>query len=1037
MDQAIRRFWPIRRKSLNKSVRPEITEVAQLPALSGLEYNKAYETTVSGPPPEVGSLPIKPSDEAKPRKSFGHSKARSGGLQEFRAVVDKDAHSRATSTGIQPVLVGISRPAQSGSKSQNVMESGNNMGNLLPAPDASRPITAMSLPESRKAQKLQPTPKRHVDIMAFAAATGKYLEGYNEDVAERNLDLTAVANGSSTTTYEPKSRYQEEVATRNAAAAGYLYVKEAPRISVPIAGRSNTMHSRNITENEQVTARQQAYKHEERAVSSAEKTRAIQDPAAYHSRNGSATIKNSTPLPPISQELSVEDAERAIHGLENDLHTTAQDQSQNDLESERVPRYPSTQSKGVLMEIGQSSSYQPLLNLATRANEGRPIANGNARDHEHPLYSNPYEVPATHVTGSTVQRVDQITHQPTSRQTPNSSSQQYGDGSFRRLGKSSSRTSSADHVRPASSLSHSRDTSNRTFLDLTQDAPEPLSQVSSGSPNLDYLESPVVAQAKTDLLQVRRAHVVDSDSYNYRDVITPPDSTNKGFISTRNLQTREGHSNRWSEAFSDNGSFLAEQPLAFSGVTTVSSVSPASRPISKFSPAAESSRIARLREPTKQSSTSRRTPSSDTARPRATDEVKDSQHMTARSLDSRTKAPTFYVGTTPRTYGQPDSQPSHSAIQTPQVVYTSPESLSSSDFIDPSRAFGVTARDFASTPSRQSITRSHASRQRSEPYASEANRPPASRQDLVQKLSQEQKAAPRRHLGFEHKSNDAGSSITPLPAINSAQISSQFDHVDTPPKELTASSFDEAEFARKQAQARAAILRLQMSLEEQYDVSPGRPDSSAQRHIARQILDQTRKVNKEDFKVLNAPTSKYYERKEYQSKARTNRPAPLQTPSEEITTSGNIYDDQGPNSFQQSVHSSVTVPSTDTRPLANGYSKFSSAGSASHSYNYANSFGTNGNTRAPPNLSNPPLTPVLPSPSGTEVSGTEVSLSSFPMPRSPEQRGRKLVSEPERPRASRMNSQKSSVSTLASVYSIPHHMVPARDSSRRDHFEDD
>ena len=214
---------------------------------------------------------------------------------------------------------------------------------------------------------------------------------------------------------------------------------------------------------------------------------------------------------------------------------------------------------------------------------------------------------------------------------------------------------------------------------------------------------------------------------------------------------------------------------------------------------------------------------------------------------------------------------------------------------------------------------------------------------------------------------------------------------------------------------------------------PGRPDSSAQRHVARQILDQDRKPQSEEKKTSAPPTSMYYEKKEYQSRAETNRPAPLRTPSEDTSkaSSGYSYEKAGPNSFAQSVYSAVTIaPSTTRPPTTNGHTKSSSAGSASHSYNYANGASTNNGSRALSTLPNPPLTPVLPSPSGTEV-----SLSSFPMPQAPEFRGRIPAVENDRPQTARMHSTKSSVASIASVYSIPHHMVPSRDSSRRDTFD--
>jgi hypothetical protein len=1021
MEAQLRRFWP--RRKIKKSTKPDATEVPYVPARSGFEHNDSYEATVSGPPPEVGAFPRKPSDDKKPKKSFGHAKAQSAGSQEYRTVVEKDAHSRARSAGgIQPILLGISRPVIPGSMHKDVMDAGThasapavpavprlNPTASLPTSATTRVNTVTSLPQPRKAQKFQSANKRHVDIMSFAAATGRYMEGYNEEVAERNLDLVALANESATTTSVPISRYQENVATRNATLTGYRYKGTSRVQSVPEGGRANSLSNEAALKS--TAAIQRGYKHEGVISTSTKTMRSPHDSIAHHSRSG--TSKTSIPLPPIAQDLSAEDAHRIIPGLGDNQIPDIKNQGQQGIEYEEiVTRYPSLHSRDILSS-SQSSSHPKST---TRANESRPIANGNMKDHVNPLFSNPYEAPGFENAEPAVRRVDPFTNRLTSRHTSNRLPQNLGDSTSRIQGDAASRTSSLDHSRAPSSLSNR----NRTFMDLTEDEPETLSRYISQ--DVDYLESPVLAQAKTGMLHVRRAQVVGSNSYTQHDMITPPDSADYGVMDTRSLHAPRPQSKRWSGAFSDNGSFSKEQPLAFSGVTTVSSMSPASRAVSKFNTAAESSRTGESRAEPSQSSTSRRTPFSDIARPRANEQ--EATHTRAGFLKSRD------LGQASTSLHNSASDQGLPPTQTPQTFYTSPESLSSGDFIDPSRAFGVAARDFAPTPSRQSTIRASAPRQKSQPPAAEATRPPATRQRSEPIIPHEQRT-PRRHLGFEHKSSGYPSNSRELPVFKEHSKSPQLDHVDTPEKELMASSFDEADFARKQALARAALLRLQMSLEEQYDMSPGRPDSSALRHVARQILDQNRPPQAEGKQAPNAPTSMYYEKKDYQSKAKTNRPAPIRTPSEDTPKSVSGYNKQGTNSFASSVYSAVTVAPT------NGHIKSSSAGSASHSYNYTNN--ANGfNAARSSNLPNPPLTPVLPSPSGTEV-----SLSAFPMPitapQSPEQiqRGRMSTAEPERARAARKHSAKSSVASIASVYSIPHHMVPARDSSRRDQFDEE
>lgn len=1016
MEAQLRRFWP-RRKSLKKATKPDMKDLPAVPPRSGFEYNDSYEATVSGPPPEVGSLPFKPSD-TKAKKSFGHSKAQSAGLQEFRTVTDKDIHSRAKSTGgIQPVLIGISRPVTSESMQKDVMNAGNVNGKPAPIPAMSRLNTAASLPQPRVAQRFQPVLKRHVDIMSFAAANGKHLEGYNEEVAARNLDLKTLASESATTTSVTKSKYQEEVATRNAATMGYKYIPSAPTQLVPGDNRSDSLDS-NAELKGSISAPPAAYRHE--GTSGPGKTRSVQQSSAHHSRNGSASAKTSV-LPAIPQEISVEDARRTIPWLDKRNQFEAAQQNEKDVAPESAfTRYPSMHGKSVLEDNNQTALTLPLPKTNTRANQSRPIANTNPKEYGNPLHSNPYEA---NVPEYTKRGPENRRERVSSRRTGSKLSQRPGNEFSRRTGASSSRNSSTDRGRPTSSSNHNADVGNRTFMDLTRDDTERQSQYES--PNTDYLESPVLAQATADMIHLHRAQLISSTSSPYPGLAIPSGSEDYG-ASSKGFSALNQQSKRWSSAYSDTGSLRSEQRLAFSNVTTMSSMSPASRPMSKFSPAAESSTVASSRERTRHSSIPRNAPVPDNTRSRT------SQDQIASRYGDDTKPSTFYDDTPPNTEHEERHQ---DTARSPEMLYTSPESLNSGDFTDPSRSFGVLTRDFASTPSRESTIRHQPPRQKSLTRTpGYQTRPEVMRQASQPITRQEQKHPPRRHLGYEHKTSGATKNTHDLPIIREPSRSPQLDHVDTPVKELTASYFDEAEFARKQAQARAALLRLQMSLEEQYDMSPGRPDSSTQRHVARQILDQGRKPQSDDSKPSAPPTSMYYEKKEYQSRAKTNRTAPIRTPSEDTSkaSSGYSYEKPDPNSFAQSIYSAVTVAPT-TKPGTNGHTKSSSAGSANHSYNYANANASgSSNSRAPSTLPNPPLTPVLPSPSGTEV-----SLSSFPMPQSPEHRGRRPAGDSERPRTARMHSTKSSVASIASVYSIPHHMVPARDSSRRDQFDEE
>ena len=1025
MEAHLRRLWP-RRKSLKHSNKPDIEDVPAVPMRSGFEYNDSYEATASGTPPEMGTLPLKPSDNAKSRKSFGHSKAQSAGLQEFRTVTVKDSHVRTKSAGgIQPILVGISRPVGSGSMQKSVMEAGNVNGRSAPTSAIQRPNTAATLPIPVKAQRVPSAPKRYVDIMAFVAPDGKHLEDYNEEVAARNLDLKTLAIQSATTTRVLKSKYQEEVATRNAATMGYKHRPSLPMRSVPEGRRPNSLDGR-AAMNSLASAALPPYRHE--GVALPGKPRPIQESAAYHSRTGSATSKSSNILPVIPQESSPDDAERTISWLGYQDQSEFGQRGNRDSESDKVlTRYPSMHSKNTPESANQTASLPTLSYSIMRADQTRLTSNSTSKEQGHPLHSNPYRAPVAENVVPAAIRPDDKRERPPSRRTASKSSRHHGDKMPSTTEISSSRESSPDRIRSYSPFRKSREKAKRTYMDITQDEAEHDSQ--HESPNTEYHESPTLAQATADMVQLHRVQVIDSTSGGYQDLARPSKATVQG-ISMASLQPSTRESKRRSSAFSDSSSLRNEQLLAFSTVTTLSSTSPASRPISKVGPGPDSSRTAQLHRKKSKGSTVQDGPLSDISRPMTSDEGAEQRSPVSLGPSNNTEAPVYHADT-PNTYA---GQQNNLASQTPQVLYTSPESLSSGDFTDPSRSFGVLTRDFASTPNRHSVPRSQLPYQGALSSALGRSGRSEPKRPMSQPVTaQEQKRTPK-NLGFEHKPDSILSKVHEFPAVYEPSTSPQLDHVDTPVEELKASSFDEAEFARKQTQARAALLRLQMSLEEQYDMSPGRPDSSAQRHVARQILDQNRKLQPAENKASTPPMSMFYEKKDYERKVKLNRPAPLRAQSQDAMKAGNgySYEKAGPNTFAQSVYSAVTIAHSNKRPSTAPYAKSPSAGSASHSFNYSNNASTNDKSRAPYTLPNPPLTPVLPSPAPTEV-----SLSSFPMPQSPENRGRRRAADPDRPRTARMQSTKSSVASIASVYSIPHNMVPARDSSRRDTFHEE
>lgn len=125
-----------------------------------------------------------------------------------------------------------------------------------------------------------------------------------------------------------------------------------------------------------------------------------------------------------------------------------------------------------------------------------------------------------------------------------------------------------------------------------------------------------------------------------------------------------------------------------------------------------------------------------------------------------------------------------------QQVYATPESLRSSDFTDPSRAFGVTARDFAVSPIRK-------------PGQNMSKQAPG---------HQEEAGA--------HKSSPL--LTTKLPAKQD-KVVHHISSITLPAKQPPARQpshdqivFDEEAFQRKQAEARAALLKLERDLHQNF-----------------------------------------------------------------------------------------------------------------------------------------------------------------------------------------------------------------------------
>jgi hypothetical protein len=172
-----------------------------------LQQTPSYAAASPGPAPTVGALPLKPSQEKQPRRSFSHTKAKIGGLRQ--TTESANVGRPRTSKGVKPFFIGVSKPASSGvplGSSHGTGIDGRRVEGMVPPP----------IPPLPKDPDILQGPRYH-DIMQFAAK--QYISGatFNEHVAARNMGLPR----KSVDVFEAEvnqlsgGRYNEYVAIRN------------------------------------------------------------------------------------------------------------------------------------------------------------------------------------------------------------------------------------------------------------------------------------------------------------------------------------------------------------------------------------------------------------------------------------------------------------------------------------------------------------------------------------------------------------------------------------------------------------------------------------------------------------------------------------------------------------------------------------------------------------------------------------------------------------------------------------------------------
>ncbi|KAK6383023.1 hypothetical protein LTS17_003693 [Exophiala oligosperma] len=194
MESGLKRLWT-RRKSKGRDVRQETgrgsLRKSQSTDLVGLSTNDRH----------------------------GRNTPNEQGAQFLSPITTHSSVEPVSSSKKHPMLLGVSRPTTSPSR-PGTSESGSLMSAVnRAATDAgvrAEQEYRQSTDHSFRAHRQQKGP-RYIDIFSLSKANGTNpMPGYNEDVAERNLDVTRVALEGTHDQTSPSSKYAEEVAARNA-----------------------------------------------------------------------------------------------------------------------------------------------------------------------------------------------------------------------------------------------------------------------------------------------------------------------------------------------------------------------------------------------------------------------------------------------------------------------------------------------------------------------------------------------------------------------------------------------------------------------------------------------------------------------------------------------------------------------------------------------------------------------------------------------------------------------------------------------------
>jgi len=966
MDTGFRRLWT-RRKSKG---RPQ----------------EAVEDGV----PDVSKTPQTALVNARPQGDIswdGGSKntTNTAGLQGFRRILSPEEHSATRSPGkIQPMLVGVSRPSTTISRPGTSGSLQNAVDQAAESVSQGRPSFQNSRQEPVKGHTRTKSP-RYIDIFSIASPTHKPSPSYNEDIAERNLDLLRVALEGTQYRYVPSSRYQEEVALRNA------YPPGTQRPSIEVARPSREELRRNVQDNGSERGATgpgglHSYTNQQSTDMNASKSRTLPDSAAYHSRQYSmrsrdpGTRDSGTQLPAIPQEHASEDGSNNGDPPEGHKRTrsNATEVPINDSSKrvrERSRDAPTMAADNGVQRMPPSREVAPMHRLVTQMTENdypTTMPHNGMRQ---------YAVsPSQAVPVSSVSEHGSMRHQSSHSRGRPLDLPRMQDGS-------SIRSPSA--MSQSSALKKSLNLPNRTVMDLTGDDAEVFSD--GGYAASDYSEASVVEHAMPDTTRRTEASVgspierttmlmsnTEDDETQSADLVVRPENKRSRASSDTLQSARSDLTERYPSLRRSSGK--KPSMTAFSPITTVASLPPqarldgegaASSPFGHDSQSTMATEAKGGTDSVVNTTEDKATPigpASETTVHRSynssASQAEDRASTPSRSAVARDRAQSNVSAASQSQSGTP------ARSSTPRFIHNSPESLKSSDFVHPSKAFGVLTRDFAATPNKTMASLQG----------------PILRENLMHSA---RKPGTRSVAGSRSVSREP----TARPRMKTA-ASHNYTYTST---------FDEVEFAKKQNEARAALIKLQASLDENFNAPAAPKRSVSPRPVLARNGDSI-----SDGRPI-APSSIF---------AQVRNP-PLSHSQVNADTASFRPSLAYQELLSESSGSIVTLKSLrreKTMERMRALERMASDMSITR-------------IPSPPKASDPAR--HIPS------SPAELSLPVSPLPAASPQQSASLAPNGDRfSRRGSTNSHKSfrSQTSTASAFSIPHHMVPDRSSSMRDHL---